>query len=42
MKTGGLEFKREVIAMQILCQVALRNHDEAWALHHIFSELERK
>ena len=35
-------FSNSVIAMQILCQVALRNHDEAWALHHIFSELERK
>ena len=30
-----------VSAMQVLCKVALGNHDEAWALHHSFSELGR-
>ena len=28
--------------MQVLCQVALGDHDEAWALHHIFSGLGRE
>ena len=31
-----------MMAMRILCQVALGDHDEAWALHHIFSGLRRK
>ena len=30
-----------MMAMRILCQVALGNHDEAWALHHLFSGLGR-
>ena len=30
-----------VSAMQVLCKVALGNHDEAWALHHSFSGLGR-
>ena len=30
-----------VVAMRILCQVALGNHDEAWLLHHHFSGLGR-
>ena len=31
-----------MMAMRILCRVALGDHDEAWALHHIFSRLGRK
>ena len=30
-----------VSAMQVLCKIALGNHDEAWALHHSFSGLGR-
>ena len=35
-------FSNSVIAMRILCQVALGNHGEAWAPHHFFSELGRR
>ena len=31
-----------MMAMRILCRVALGDHDEAWALHHTFSRLGRK
>ena len=34
-------FSDSMAAMQILCNVALGNHDEAWALHHMFSGLGR-
>ena len=34
-------FSNSVIAIRILCQVGLGNHDEAWALHHIFSRQGR-
>lgn len=30
-------FSTSIIAMRILCQVALGNHAEAWTFHHIFS-----
>ena len=30
-----------MVAMRVLCQVALGDHDEAWALHHLFSGLGR-
>ena len=30
------------MAMRILCQVALGDPDEAWALHHVFSRLGHK
>lgn len=34
-------FSDSMVAMQVLCKVALGDHDDAWALHHTFSGLGR-
>ena len=36
---GEKLFSNSIAVMQVLCKVALGDHDEAWILHHSFSGL---